>query len=464
MEAIVNRRSRRFAMGATMNGGSLAYQSPHSPAPLAALEEAVLVTAAAGLSGYCLGELPFEPGDQHEAGGGNVMASLNGRTVASADAVHGTALFLLNDEGTYLLRRPQDLPVAEVAGLSQLARDGQLEALYKRMRIQLSDRRTEIPREVPHMFSFNKWSTNLPGTTYFVPASDLTAMYINLLLSAFDEEMAFFLVDERNGFTPAGIGKFGKSRGGQLNDDLKARYARVGTVQIFETILDEFLMAEQAFMGHNLMLAEQAMGLGGWSHFATARPASWFEALGFRMGSQALSQTIGTGLGRILLMKLLNRSDAANRLVTTLDLGVRGLILNLLGQNIQTPVPLGLEHGGEALLKPYCPPYYKSMEDAVLAFVEFKFANLKSGSAGNAWKDPGAVEAQIPNFSDQTIGAVIAYADYIFKRYGQFPAYFGPFRMTLAHQAHHLDLSFYEKFYKAGAYTSTQAQHMERWH
>jgi hypothetical protein len=31
-------------------------------------------------------------------------------------------------------------------------------------------------------------------------------------------------------------------------------------------------------------------------------------------------------------------------------------------------------------------------------------------------------------------------------------------------QAHHLDLDFYDKFYPAGAYTETQAEHMELWH
>jgi hypothetical protein len=31
-------------------------------------------------------------------------------------------------------------------------------------------------------------------------------------------------------------------------------------------------------------------------------------------------------------------------------------------------------------------------------------------------------------------------------------------------QAHHLDLEFYERFYKPGAYLETHAKHMERWH
>ena len=31
-------------------------------------------------------------------------------------------------------------------------------------------------------------------------------------------------------------------------------------------------------------------------------------------------------------------------------------------------------------------------------------------------------------------------------------------------QAHHLDLDFYDKFHKPGAYLQTHAQHMEKWH
>src|SRR5438874_207679 len=97
MDAITQRRSRRFARGATLNGGGLAYQSHLDPLPLSNSEEAMLVIAAAGITGYCLGELPYTPGAQPESGGGNVMVTLTGRTGASADAVHGTTLIVLND-------------------------------------------------------------------------------------------------------------------------------------------------------------------------------------------------------------------------------------------------------------------------------------------------------------------------------------------------------------------------------
>jgi hypothetical protein len=84
MDAILKRRSRRLALGMKLDGGPLAYASRHIPQPLTSLEEAILVFAAGGISGFCLGELPYASGGQPETGGGNIMASLMGRTVASA--------------------------------------------------------------------------------------------------------------------------------------------------------------------------------------------------------------------------------------------------------------------------------------------------------------------------------------------------------------------------------------------
>src|SRR5262249_26198730 len=152
---------------------------------------------------------------------GNVMAALTGRTGASADAVHSAALFVINDEGTYLWRRPQDFSLDQVSELARLAAERRYEEVYDRMRLRVRAGRTAIAREVPFVFPFTKWDTNRPGTTYFLPVCDLSSMYINVLLSGFDEQMALFLVDERNDFKPAGVAAFGRSRGGRLHDDPK---------------------------------------------------------------------------------------------------------------------------------------------------------------------------------------------------------------------------------------------------
>jgi hypothetical protein len=134
----------------------------------------------------------------------------------------------------------------------------------------------------------------------------------------------------------------------------------------------------------------------------------------------------------------------------------------LLKKDMPVPTAIGLEQGGDVLIKPYCPPYYRSMEEAVLAFVDYKFAEgtgtFRDRGTATAWQDGASVQAEVPGYSEEAIAATIAYCEYVYNRYGRFPANSGPFRSILAYQAHHLDLDFYDAFYKPGAYTATQQQ------
>jgi hypothetical protein len=103
------------------------------------------------------------------------------------------------------------------------------------------------------------------------------------------------------------------------------------------------------------------------------------------------------------------------------------------------------------------------MEEAVLAFVDRKYAQgtgaFRDGGAATKWQDGPGVQAGIPPYSDRAIAATIAYCDYVYERYGRFPANSGPFRTVLAHQAHHLDPDFYNRFYRPGTLSDTQGQH-----
>lgn len=179
-DALLNRRSRRFAAGMKLNGGPLAYQSARQPYPLTIDEEAALAFAACGVTGYALAELPYDSGSVAGGGGGNIMKQFVARTVPSADALHTVMVFVINDEGTWMLRRPQDLPAHEVAGLIQMAREQKLSDLYLRNRVQIADRRVDVPRDLPFVPPFNKWSANVTGTTYFICVNELTALYINI--------------------------------------------------------------------------------------------------------------------------------------------------------------------------------------------------------------------------------------------------------------------------------------------
>ena len=85
--------------------------------------------------------------------------------------------------------------------------------------------------------------------------------------------------------------------------------------------------------------AAAALGLGGFPHFA-AHPFIWFQALGFRMEQVPSSKLMGVPPPG----------------------------------DLPVPVAIGLEREGDVLLKPFCPPYYKDMEEAVLAFVAYQCA------------------------------------------------------------------------------------------
>lgn len=424
LDALLERRSRRFGKGLRLNGGPLAYTSAQAPEPLSVEEEAALAFAACGITGPVLGDLPYQTGEVQDAGSGNIMIHLVGRTVASGDAAHVTVVFVINDEGAWMLKRPQDFPRSEIAGLVQAAREHRLVELYEKSRVRIADQRVDVPREVPFVLPFNKWSANLPGTTYFLPVAELSAFYINVLLSAFSEEFGYFIADERNGFKPAGIGRFGRSKGGHLYDDPKAgRYGTIGTI---ETWLYEFSALEQGSIMQNLGLMAQALALGGFAHFA-AHPFIWMQALGFRMEEIPFSRIVGAG-------------------------PVTKELLKLLKKDMPVPTAVGLERDGEALIRPFCPPSYRSMEEAVLAFVDYKFdperGTFRDGGAATAWQDGARVQAGVPRYSDQAIAATIAYCEYVYRRYGRFPANSGPFRTVLAYQAHHLDADFYDTFYK----------------
>ena len=48
--------------------------------------------------------------------------------------------------------------------------------------------------------------------------------------------------------------------------------------------------------------------------------------------------------------------------------------------------------------------------------------------------------------------------------FGKFPGTVPPVFIMNYVQAHHLDLDFYDRFFRPGAYLRTHAEHMQRWH
>lgn len=433
-DALRNRRSRRFGLGMEIPSGPFKHKSSHAPFALSEGEEAVLAFAGCGVTGYALGDLSYGTGQ-----GGNMLHGLLGRTIGASDAVNSVSLIILNDQGTYFLRRPEDFSAADVADLIQLAKQGHFDEIYRRSRIKIMNERVAPPLEPGYNFDINKWSLYAPGSTYFLPISELTALYINALLAAFDESMANFILDERAGYAAAGVARFAKSKGGHLEDDPRAN--RIITINFVETVVQEFIAVQQGMIAQNLGLAAETMGLGGFSNYAN-HPYIWFQVLGFRMGEMPGS-----------------RFFAMNRAAS--------FALRLLGKDQPVRYPLGLEHDNEPLLKPYCPPYFESMRSAVLAVVEKKFgANgaFRGGARASNWRDSQATSAQISAPSDRAVDATIAYCEYVYSRYGRFPAYSAPFRTTVGFQVSHLDLEFYDRLYRPEALTDAHRNHFAKWH
>ena len=116
-------------------------------------------------------------------------------------------------------------------------------------------------------------------------------------------------------------------------------------------------------------------------------------------------------------------------------------------------------------MKPFCPPYYNTMADAVRAVVEAKFGArglFRSAGHGSAWSKHADVTSGVPPVSDAAIAATTAYCEYVWGRYGRFPAYMPPYRTVMGFQAGHLDGEFYEKFYRPEAFGETQRRDWER--
>ena len=426
LDALRERRSRRFGLGMKIPGGPLAYESRHKSVPLTEAEEAALVFAACGITGHALADLNYA-----KDGGGSIMAGLVARTIASGDGLQTVSLVVTNDEATYLIRKPRELPAGEIAKLIELGKRGEFTELYRRCRVKIKDGRATTPTEPLFNINANRWSAHAPGTSYFLPVNDLTLMYINGLLEILNEHTGAFILDERNNFLPAGLAKFGKDHGGHLEGD--PHKGRVITVRQVEQFVTEFVTVEQGMMLQNLGLMAEALGVGGYPNFANHEFA-WFQALGFRMQEMPANRYVGAGWLPSLAMKLLKR-------------------------NPSIPYPVGLERNGEVLLKPFCPPYYQSMTEAVRAVVETKYGAqglFRSAGHGSAWKDHNGVVQTVAPVSEATIAAVAAYCEYLWSRYGRFPVYMPPYRTVLGFQAAHLDAEFYDKFYRPDALSESQ--------
>jgi hypothetical protein len=405
-QAIFDRKSRRVGLGMQVESEVLGYTSAYEPVPLSEIEEALLCIAGTGLTGLNLGDL--DP-----ARGMSTLVQWTTRTWPSSCSNHGTELFFTNDDGLYMLEMFDLVPgPGEMTTFSGKDLDAQVEgilAMYRRARRELAPGRAPLPTTLPGLFDFNQWNANKPGTTLFVPVTNTTLEYINLLFIYLARSYGFSLVDEQHGRRSAGLDEALDS--GRVDPN-----RQMGIVELEQRVLS-MLVVEQAFICQNINLALQCLGLGGWTF---------------------------TGY---LARFVMGGGD------------VPGLGFRFQETTSGPPVPVGRDGVFEA----FCPPYYTDMYEAVDAFMAVKWAAFDD-TVPKPYKEPDRVVNAVPRPHADTVELVKAYCQYCIDTYGRFPVYIDPMYQRLTCQAQHVDPDFYEEHYPPGALTHQHHEHFHRWH
>lgn len=409
-DAVFQRRSRRFGLGMEIEKGPLRYKSRHDPVPLSELEEAILVWTGLGIKNINLSDFPPHVGLDLEM-------QFTSKTIPALGDVHRTELFYTNDEGLYMIKmhdkRPEDFEGLEK--MTRRERTDRILELFRESKIRLSDGRADLPSKPPGIAAHNLWNVNKPGTTVFMPVTDLSACIINLYFFYMRPDHRFNFVDELHGLRPPGTA-------GWLEKGFLDASKRMPLVEAELRFANGYI-AEQAFMGQNMVLALQTLGLGGWLF-------SGFASM-FMLGGTPFHRGLGF---RFATPKI--QGDAGN------------------------PNPVAV--GRDDLFQAFCPPYYEDMGEAVEAFNDMKWTNWESHKL--PYKDPTGVLGEIERPSRDEIQVVKDICNYVYDTYGRFPAFSDPMFLRFMVQAHHLDLDFYDKYYPPGAYTEAHRNHFRNWH
>src|SRR5260370_34652653 len=110
LTSIWRRRTHRVSRGSSIEAGTMSWTSSEPRTPLTDLEEAVLISLT-GCTGLTMPDRPFSDPRDHKPIMAKPDLNMAGRTAGSPDNAQGTHLFMINDTGTYFLRKlppPQD--------------------------------------------------------------------------------------------------------------------------------------------------------------------------------------------------------------------------------------------------------------------------------------------------------------------------------------------------------------------
>jgi hypothetical protein len=407
VEALYGRRSRRFALGDEIPDGPLAYRSRQEPVALTELERMLVLSAMGGTTGWHYSitrHARYAPHVSNYAGGAA------GRTFPSAAGFHTAELFFTDDSGLYFF------PTRDAGALVDPAVEELTPALMverHRQRLhKLSDQRLYLPREEPYLEGHNTWCVNVPGSLLVIPVADIAQHMVAIL--CFFVQNGYALYDDVHDRRIPGLDRFGRlvDTAAPLPLTFAEQYALTEAT------------AELATACYAGVLMLQAMGLGGWMFDGIDR----FSML----GASGNPEVPGLGF----------RYDEDPRW--------------------STPNPTGRASVFEA----FCPPHYPDMAAVVEAFADRKYGKggpFNPGTPG-AWTDSPGFRGSAQVHDGEFKACVALQAQYVFDTFGKFPGTVPTLFIMNYVQAHHLDLEFYDRFFKPGAYLRTHATHMQRWH
>ena len=407
-EALTGRRARRFAMGMEVPGGPLAFKSQHEPLPLSETEQAILICAATGVTGWHFG-VPYSTSSPNAYP--SYTLRFSGHTYPTR--VGSLQLFYTDDDGIYMTHAA-DLPPA-VSQPSQGT--GDLRAITQQLQdttSKISNKRLELPREAPHLHEHNLWNANFPGSTLLMPVADLSEYFLQILTLSLMNHYQIW--DDMAGRLAGNLEPY--IRSGMLSTTKQA------SITSMEYNLSLAANTSTSIMGHNAVLSMQAMGLGGWLY---------------------------TGINGLSAMG------------AYADDGVPGMGFRFVRDDRYTgPNPVGLDGQFETM----CPPHYPDMRTAARELVTKMFGEggTYDPKTEGAFARTDEVKGSVVRYSEEFIECLGEVAQYIYDTYGRFPGTIPTMVAGPYVQAQHIDLDFYDTHFQPGAYLETHRQHMAQWH
>ena len=404
IEAIHGRRSRRFAKGATIPNGPLAFASRQAPEALDPREQMLLIATVAGNTGWA--EL-FAHHPDYAGRLPNYTTAAGGRSFPSSAGFSTSEFFFTDDDGVYFLPTRDMQPPAYAADVDL---DAWVETHRARI-VKLADGRLKLPAAMPHMEGHNTWCANVAGSTLIWPVADVAQHYLLLLLYLVQNGTGIF--DDVNGRPIPGLEGYAH----RLNLEVAWPMTLVEQVALTDVSVE---MSTACYAGA-LML--QALGLGGWMY---------------------------TGLNPFSVLGASGDPDVPG-------LGFRFDMV----EGSPLPVVTGLPGVFEA----HVPPHHANMRAAIEAIVARKYGAggpFNPATAGPYRDNPGVRGGAAP-IDAEAVEIATVMADYVLATFGRFPATVPPVFIKTYLQAHRLDLEFYDHHHAAGGYLRTHAAHDRNW-